>query len=116
MCQYPPIDLGADYPTLGPPPAHTQVANADVNGLAGSIELYLGRSTLTGPGGSLRPVHWSSYNPGMRQYQGETMEKDPAHDAYRTKIRAASADLSLIARQDWSGIRAILDLVIHAFS
>jgi hypothetical protein len=66
-------------------------------------------------GGDLRPVQWSSYISGMRQYQGEIVDKYSVHDAYRAKIGAASADPSLIARQDWSGIRAILDLVIHAF-
>jgi hypothetical protein len=113
--QYPPLDLATDYPTLGPPPAHTQVANADVNGLAGSIELYLGRDALTGPAGNLRPVHWNTYIQGMQQYQGEIVDKNAIQDAYREKVRAADIDRSLIARQDWSGIRAILDLVIHAF-
>jgi hypothetical protein len=114
--QYPPLDLAADYPTLGPPPASSRAANADVNGLAGSIELYLGRDVLTSAAGRLRPVHWRSYIEGMRQYQGEVVEKDAIHDAYRAKVRAARADPSRIADQDWSGIQAILDLVIRAFS
>jgi hypothetical protein len=115
VCQYPPLDLAADYPTLGPPPAHTQVANADINGLAGSIELYLGRDVLTGPAGKLRPVHWNTYIQGMQQYQGEITDKNAIHDAYRAKIRSAGTDRSGVAQQDWSGVRAILDLVLHAF-
>jgi hypothetical protein len=47
--QYPHLDLATHYPTLGPPPADTSVAITDVNGLAGSIELYLGRDVLTSP-------------------------------------------------------------------
>ncbi len=116
VCQYPPLDLAADYPTLGPPPALSRAANADVNGLAGSIELYLGRDVLTSAAGRLRPVHWRAYIEGMRQYQGEVVEKDAIHHAYRAKIRAANADRSRIADQDWSGIQAILDLVIRTFS
>lgn len=116
VCQYPPLDLAADYPTLGPPPAPSRAANADVNGLAGSIELYLGRDVLTSAAGRLRPVHWRAYIEGMRQYQGEVVEKDAIHHAYRAKVRAAMADRSRIAGQDWSGIQAILDLVIRTFS
>lgn len=112
VCQYPPLDLAADYPTLGPPPGQSRAANADVNGLAGSIEMYLGRDVLTGPGGELRPVHWRAYVPGMRQYQGEIMDKNTIQDAYRAKLRTADTDPSQIAYQDWSGIRAILDSVI----
>jgi len=115
VCQYPPLDLAVDYPTLGPPPAHTQVANADINGLAGSIELYLGRDVLIGPAGKLRPVHWNTYIQSMQQYQGEIVDKNAIHDAYRAKVRAADADRSEVAQQDWSGVRAILDLVLHAF-
>jgi hypothetical protein len=113
--QYPALDLAVDYPTLGPPPAHTQIANADINGLAGSIELYLGRDVLIGPAGKLRPVHWNTYIQGMQQYQGEIMDKNAIHDAYRAKVRSADADRSRVAQQDWSGVRAILDLVLHAF-
>jgi len=116
VCQYPPLDLAADYPTLGPPPALSRTANADVNGLAASIELYLGRDVLTSAAGRLRPVHWRAYIEGMRQYQGEVVEKDAIHHAYRAKVRAANADRSRIADQDWSGIQAILDLVIRTFS
>jgi hypothetical protein len=113
---YPPLDLAADYPTLGAPPAHTHVANADVNGLAGSIELYLGRDVLTDASGNLRPVHWQTYIPGMRRYHGEVADKTAVQDAYRAKVRAADADRSRIAQQDWSGVRAILDLVRGAFN
>ena len=116
VCQYPPLDLASDYPTLGPPPALSPGASADVNGLAGSIELYLGRDVLTDAAGRLRPVHWRAYIEGMRQYQGEIVEKDAIHHAYRAKVRVADADRSQIAGQDWSGIQAVLDLVIQTFS
>lgn len=113
--QYPPLDLARHYPTLGPPPADDGVACADVNGLAGSIEMYLGRDILTLPDGTLRPVQWRTYLPGARQYQGEITGKQALHDAYRAKIRSAETDPSSVAHQDWSGIHAILDLVLRAF-
>lgn len=113
--QYPPLDLARHYPTLGPPPADAGVACADVNGLAGSIEMYLGRDILTLPDGTLRPVQWHAYIPGARQYQGEITGKQAMHDAYRAKIHAAETDPSCIAEQDWSGIHAIFDVVLQAF-
>lgn len=113
--QYPPLSLATDYPTLGPPPGDTKVANTDVNGLAGSIELYLGRDVLTDDDGNLRPVHWHAYIQSMRRYQGEIADKNAVQDAYRAKVRDASADRSRMAQQDWSGVSSILDMVIHAF-
>jgi hypothetical protein len=41
---YPALDLLRDYPTLGP----GGLTSLDVNGLAASIELYLGKDVLLG--------------------------------------------------------------------
>ena len=113
--QYPPLDLARHYPTLGPPPADSGVAYTNVNGLAGSVEMYLGRDILTLQDGTLRPVQWHTYIPGARQYQGEITGKQALHEAYRAKLRAAEIDPSNIAKQDWSGIHAIFDVVFQAF-
>ena len=51
----------------------------------------------------------------MRQYQGEIADKGAVQDAYRAKVCLANSDRSRIAQQDWSGVRAILDLVRGAF-
>jgi len=77
--------------------------------------MYLGRDILTLPDGSLCPIQWRAYISGARQYQGEITAKQTLHDAYRAKIRSAETDPSSIAKQDWSGIHAILDLVLQAF-
>jgi hypothetical protein len=87
-----------------------------VNGLAGSIELYLGRDVLTGPDGALRPVQWHTYIAAARQYQGEIVDRAAVHGAYRAKVEAARMDPGLMAAQDWSGMRAILDLIRGAFT
>lgn len=113
--QYPALNLAKNYPTLGPPPAQGDLAYTDINGLAGSIELYLGQDILALPDGTLRPVQWRSYIPGARQYQGEINGKQALHDAYDDKIRRAENDPSSIPHQDWSGIHAIFDLIFHAF-
>ena len=113
--QYPPLDLARHYPILGPPPTKAGVAYADVNGLAGSIEMYLGRDILTLQDGTLCPVQWHTYISGARQYQGEITGKQALHNAYSAKLRAAETNPSSIAEQDWSGIQAIFDVVLQAF-
>ncbi|MFD0309126.1 hypothetical protein [Streptomyces sp. NPDC127119] len=118
IMQYPRLDLASDYPTLGPPTTDTPAGSptrADVNGLAGSIELYLGRDVLCQPDGNLRPVQWRSYSKAMQQYQGEVTEKKTVQNSYAAKLVQAQDDPSLIDTQDWTGVRAILDAVIRAF-
>ncbi|MGI5184718.1 hypothetical protein ACQEVZ_51530 [Dactylosporangium sp. CA-152071] len=116
--QYPRLDLAANYPALGPPTlTHPSgwLATADVNGLACSIELYLGRDVLTGPDGALVPVQWTSYLAGPRQYQGAIAEKRAVHERFRAKAAAASTDPAVMAGQDWSGLQAIIHTILHAF-
>ncbi|WNI14076.1 hypothetical protein [Actinacidiphila sp. ITFR-21] len=117
VLQYPRLEIAENYPTLGPPTTDApkgQPSYADVNGLAGSIEIYLGRDVLE-LDGALRPVQWGNYSPGSQQYQGEITGKTAVQTAYAGKLRAAQKDHSLTETQDWSGIRAILDMVISAF-
>ncbi|MET7345561.1 hypothetical protein ACIOEZ_16650 [Streptomyces sp. NPDC087866] len=116
--QFPELALASSYPTLGPPTTEAPAGNlstADVNGLAGSIELYLGRDVLSLPDGTFRPVQWSSYIKGSKRYQGEITDKGEIQDLYYAKLARAQKDPSVIAEQDWSGVRAILEMVIHAF-
>ncbi|MFH9829400.1 hypothetical protein [Streptomyces bobili] len=118
VMQYPPLELASDYPTLGPPSIDTPTGSptrADVNGLAGSIELYLGKDTLSLPDGNLRPVQWRSYSSACQQYQGEVTDKKAVQQAYVAKLAQAQQDPTLINTQDWAGVRAILNAVIHAF-
>ena len=91
--QYPQLGLARHYPTLGPPPTDAGVAYTNVNGLAGSIEMYLGRDILTLPDGTLRPVQWRTYIPGARQYQGEITGKQAR---FTTPIAKRSTELRMI--------------------
>jgi hypothetical protein len=112
VIRYPPIDLANDYPTLGPPTVNFpngSVSLANVNGLAGSIELYLGRDVLTQADGSLYPVQWTAYKPGVGQYQGEVVNKNTIQQAFRVKCVLALHKPSSVQEQDWEGLRLILD-------
>ena len=81
VLRLPDIELATNYPTIGPQGAHL----VDVNGLAGSIELYLGRSALT-RNGDLRPVRWSGYLASAGVYQGEVEGKGEVEAAFLALI------------------------------
>ncbi len=105
----PVLPLATSYPTLGPQGEHTM----DVNGLAASIELFLGADVLTKEG-VLRPIEWRGWVKGMRAYQGEIAEKGDIHDAFRAKVELATAHPESILIQDWSGIDLILDCIMES--
>jgi hypothetical protein len=117
VLRYPAIDLAANYPTLGPPNATSPGASidaADVNGLAGSIEIYLGADVLTQDDGTLTPVQWRSYIAGVNAYQGEVTGKGRIHTRFREKLAATRpADTQ---SPTWGDLRAVLQSVIDAFA
>jgi len=88
----------------------------DVNGLAGSIELYLGEDVLRRPDGDLIAVQWKGYVEAVGGYQGEIMGKSEIQTAFSRKIAAARSDPSSRLKQDWTGIDAILTLIFRAFT
>lgn len=110
IAHYPHLDVAESYPTDGP----TGRQPTDVNGLAGSIELYLGRDVLTLPDtGELTPLRWGAHIRALGAYQGEVTDKRRIHEAFRAKVVAARAAPSLVARQDWSGLDAIIDSLLE---
>lgn len=114
VCTYPPIEVAELYPTIGPPVGrspHGSIALADVNGLAGSIEMYLGRDVLRDSEGELRPVQWKSYISSVGRYQGEILDKTGIHASFREKCRLALSRPDVISYQDWDGIRLIIDTI-----
>ena len=117
VIRYPDFELGSSYPTLGPPTVTSplgSIALANVNGLAASIELYLGKDVLKGPDGALYPIQWKSFLAGIGRYQGEVTHKDIVHKAFRAKCRAASDDPALITKQDWQDMRLVLESILTA--
>jgi hypothetical protein len=117
IMRYPRLELAANYPTLGPPTTEQpegSLALADVNGLAGSIELYLGKDVLTGEDGTFYPVQWKSFIPGMSRYQGEVVNKEKVHESFRAKYAAAQENRDHIEGQDCEGVRLIIDAIRSA--
>jgi hypothetical protein len=99
------------YPTIGP----SGPISMDVNGSAGSIELYLGADVLANEQGELAPVQWAGYEPSVGKYQGEVLFKDAIQKRFKQKLEACDTDRSLLQRSDWSGIRSILSAIVVAF-
>ena len=111
VLSYPDIDFLRSYPTIGP----SGNTNLDVNGLAASIELYFGSDVLRRSDGSLAPVQWKGYVQSIASYQGEVLGKTELQAVFSRKLEKAESDPVEQARQDWTGIDAILRVIFGAF-
>ena len=112
ILRYPNIELLSSYPTIGP----SGNTSLDVNGLAASIELYFGSDVLSRPDGSLTPVQWKGYVQSLESYQGEVIGKKELQTAFANKLSNAHSDPAGLAKQDWTGIDAILQAIFRAFN
>jgi hypothetical protein len=109
---YPELEFLRNYPTLGP----SGQAIMDVNGLAGSIEMYLGQDVLTlGGVTELQSVQWKGFNEALARYQGEIMHKERVHAAFRQKVERALRGEKCSGTTDWTGLHGILTSILHAF-
>jgi hypothetical protein len=111
LLRLPATEFLREYPSIGP----TGTSNTDVNGVAASIELYLGKDVLADENGSLAPVQWTGYNSVLRKYQGEVLYKNAIHERFRHRLEACARNPRLLRETDWSGIRAILSAIFVAF-
>ena len=110
VLHYPHLARFRHYPTLGP----SGLSRMDINGLAASIELYLGEDILSA-GGTPTPVQWKGYNETLGEYQGEVIHKTELLLAFERKVERCRSDESVMNEADWVGLRAILQAVFRAF-
>jgi hypothetical protein len=110
VIQYPELPLLRSYPTLGP----TGTMLADVNGVAASIELYLGEDVLRDEDGRLVPVHWKGFNERMNRYQGVVLDKAAVLKRFEEKLSRCAADPASVANYDWNGLRCLIDALCGA--
>lgn len=103
----PELELLRDYPTIGP----SGSVNLDINGIAASIELYLGEDVLRIDGKSLVPIQWTGYDKSAKKYQGEVLEKVQLQARFKDKLVRARNGEEL----DWQGLRAVFQLLFTAF-
>ena len=86
----------------------------DVNGVAASIELYLGEDVLL-EAGQLVPVQWTGFDTGLRRYQGEVLGKAGIQERFFSKLERAKADRANLEGPGWAGLRAVFAAVFAAF-
>lgn len=99
------------YPTLGPGGPLVM----DVNGMAASLELYLGEDVLRGETGELPPIQWTGYERSIGTYQGELLDKAEVQARFRQKVAQAQESSHFREAADWAGLRAIFSELFKAF-
>ena len=104
VIQYPELDLMKSYPTIGP----QGEINMNVNGLAGSIEMYMGKDILIGNDGNLELVQWGGYMNRVKKYQGSLINKDAVGSRFKGKD---AADVN-----KWQDLRYLWDYIIENLS
>jgi hypothetical protein len=101
------------YPTIGP----TGLAPADINGVAASIELFLGEDVLRSDDGTLPPIVWTGYEPSVERYQGGLPDniKAAVHSRFAEKVRRCLDEPEALKAADWSGVKLIIESMMSAF-
>lgn len=114
VLHYPELDLLSAYPTCHEADSDTHLAN--VNGSAGSIEMYLGQDALINDQGDLSPICWRGHDPSTQAHQGnlDARAKTSAQERYWDKTKQY-LDGERNPDHDWSGVHAILNVLLHAF-
>lgn len=110
ITQYPEVDLLNSYPTKGP----QGDSNLNVNGRSGSIELYLGRDSLTDRDGNLYPIQWKGFNEKVNAYQGEVLNKRAIQTTFRTKYREVLSSKAI--DDNWVEMTALIEHIIESLS
>lgn len=111
ILQYPNIKIAENYPTLGP----SGISQMNINGLACSIELYLGKDILS-KDGQLIPVQWKGYDQTLGKYQGEIIDKSGVQKQFQTKIDDCLNDPAKTINYDWTELNELLQTIFNAFN
>jgi hypothetical protein len=104
VIQYPNLKMLKNYPTIGPQGA----VNMDVNGLAGSIEMFVGKDVLADKSGDLEVVQWGGYMAKVKKYQGSLLNKEAVQKRFDSK------DVAKL--ENWSDLKFLWDYIIHNLS
>lgn len=104
ILQYPPIEFAKKYPTIGP----NGIQFMDINGFAGSIEMYLGKDCLK-ENEEFIPIQWTGYIESIGQYQGVINKKEYVQKAFREKVK--NFDYSSYNINDWNELISIINTI-----
>jgi hypothetical protein len=104
VLQYPDIEIAKNYPTFGP----TGIQKMDVNGLAGSIEMYLGQDCLMQED-SFTPIQWTGFMESIGKYQGVILNKDSIQKQFRKKVK--EFDNVTLNIENWKELISIIEVM-----
>lgn len=107
---YPDLQFAKAYPTIGP----TGPADADINGKALSIELFLGADCIK-EGRDMLPIEWTGLNHRMQVYQGSIINKKLVQKRFEEKVSRTRARAA-ISTDDWSSLDLLGDFIMHAIA
>jgi hypothetical protein len=110
VMKLPYLEYLSKYPTIGP----TGKAVLDVNGIAGSLELYLGQDVLMDVSGNLTPVQWLGFDQSLGRYQGAVLNKSAIQDRFHKKVISAK-ESAIFNTGDWTGVETVLKALFSAF-
>ena len=104
---FPDIELARAYPTIGPQGTH----DANINGRACGIEIYLGKAALSS-NGTLRPVRWTGYDQRADTYQGEVDEKESVQEAFLMAMRMGAGEIET----DYPEMQLVWQTILEAIA
>ena len=110
VTHYPDIALAQSYPALGPNGENQQ----NINNLACSIELYLGKDVLT-KHNKFIPIQWKGYDTKIGRYQGEILDKVNIQKRFRKKIDKALDEPNKIDHSNWDELKNLLHHIFSVF-
>jgi hypothetical protein len=103
----PNLDFAKSYPTIGP----QGFMDADINGRACSIELYLGKNVISENNGAFIPVRWSSLDSRQNDYQGEIIQKAQIQEKFKEILLLTESDATKLCLYEWDDIREIFKML-----
>jgi hypothetical protein len=116
VLRYPYLEQYTEYPTIGP----HGIGFTNINGLACSIEMYLGYDILVSDEldypTKYIPIQWKGYSQGLKKYQGEILNKEQIHKKYLKFLDDLNEHPELKERHDWEGLNAIIVMIFNAFN
>jgi hypothetical protein len=112
VLRYPDIEVARYYPTLGP----SGTVTMDVNGSAASIEIYLGEDVLRNDDGQLIPIQWKAFEPSVKRYQGEIVDKRGCQKRFSEKLDRLNVSQGETGGSAWQDLLTITDAILYAFA
>ena len=104
--------MANDYPTIGP--FSNQTAN--INGLACSIELFLGEDILRNDNGEIVPVIWKGFIDRINAYQGEIAHKHIVQQRFFELLDQIQKGVVSLEDHDWTSMKKLLNMIFDAFN